>query len=506
MYKLLYVDNVPATAALEQLVAEAGFGVTECSSAASLRQILQTDIGDFDVAVVDYLLEAPFEPDFQNGIEATKALLSRNPDMGVIGISAYLNSQFSELYGSVIGQWLLAGARWFCDKDALVSGEGFEVTLNVLLQCAARKRELNLLRSQAVSVQLDHYPGLHDTLGTLDRIARLPAPVLILGETGTGKELLARRIHQLSSRRSGPFVVGNCANLRGELAEVMLHGQEIHHNDPRARGYPKPGWFEQADGGTLFLDEIGDLPVDAQASLLRVLQERHVRRILGDDWVPVDFRLVAATNRDLDADVASKAFRRDLYFRLCAFPVKVPPLRQRRSDIPRIIDHFRAKYNSAFARAVVFDKETVSSLGKRDYPGNIRELENLIQRFIALAESDAPTWEELRSLDAPLITPQEDNESMPTIASQSQYAENLTKWMEAHIGEMGRSPDYRSRTAFIRGAVKHVSESFNVPPEYPKTEQYILNELVKKLKPQLYRQIVEAGLKAKPKRSKDLGK
>jgi DNA-binding NtrC family response regulator len=501
MYRLLYVDDDPATDALQEVLGEANFRIVECCSAVDLRRFLDTSALSFDAAVVDYRLGATFEPDFTNGIEVTEELLRCNPDMGVVGISAYLNSQFSELYSSVIGEWLLAGARWFCDKQALVSGEGFEVTLNVLLRSAERARELRTLRGQFVSVQLEQYEGLDDTLGTLDRIARLPSPVLILGETGTGKELLARRIHNLSSR-TGDFVIGNCANLRGELAEVMLHGQEIHHNDPRARGYPKPGWFEQADGGTLFLDEIGDLPLEAQASLLRVLQERQVRRLLGDEWIPVDFRLVAATNRDLEIDLASNAFRRDLYFRLCAFAVKVPPLRQRRMDIPRLVEHFRCKYNSLFLRSVALSPDIVAFLSNRDYPGNIRELENIVQRFVALSLSDDPSIDELSDLAIPLITPSETNERGRSVDSQSQYADLLSAWMEEHIDQLGRPPDYRSRTSFVRGAVKYVCESFKVPQEFPKTTEYTLKELLQHHNPNLYRTIIEKSGKLRKTRSK----
>jgi transcriptional regulator with GAF, ATPase, and Fis domain len=318
-------------------------------------------------------------------------------------------------------------------------------------------------------------------------------PVLILGETGTGKELLARRIHA-SSGRGGPFVVGNCANLRGELAEVMLHGQQVHHNDPRARGYPKPGWFELAERGTLFLDEIGDLPLDAQASLLRVLQERQVRRLLADDWISVDFRLVAATNRDLESDMADHLFRRDLYFRLSAFPIRVPALRERRDDIPKLLEYFRIRYTLAFSRDVVFAPDVVEFFVRREYPGNIRELENLVQRVVALAPSARPTVDEVTAVDFPLMSaPSSSDAPTESVTSQRQYAQLLTDWIEKHIDELGTSPDYRSRTAFIRAAITHVCSSHVVPGDYPKSEQYILKELIRGHRPDIFRRIVDAG-------------
>jgi len=213
------------------------------------------------------------------------------------------------------------------------------------------------------------------------RAAVTPWTVLIRGETGTGKELIARLIHLLSPRKDAPFIEMNCAAVPESLFESELFGHEKGaFTGASAR---RKGLFEQADGGTLFLDEAGELPMTMQAKLLRALQENSITRVGGEHPVSVDVRIIAATNRDLKKMVEQGDFREDLYFRLNVIELEIPPLRQRKEDIPLLIDFFLNKFHSK-AR---FDNEAMAQLGKYNYPGNVRELEHIIQRTITMARS-----------------------------------------------------------------------------------------------------------------------
>jgi sigma-54-specific transcriptional regulator len=221
-----------------------------------------------------------------------------------------------------------------------------------------------------------HDPGSKEMLARIDRIAASQATVLIIGETGTGKELVARHIHDISGR-SGPFVAVNCGAFSDNLVEAELFGHEAGAFTGAQQA--RPGWFEVANGGTLFLDEIGDMPLHLQVKMLRVLQERQVARIGSRKALPIDVRLIAATNVDLDRAVAAGHFRRDLYYRLNVAPFPLPPLRERRGNIMPLAHHFIEVYG----RKLGIKNVTVSPAAERlllayEWPGNIRELENVI--------------------------------------------------------------------------------------------------------------------------------
>ncbi|MBI2919688.1 MAG: sigma-54-dependent Fis family transcriptional regulator [Planctomycetes bacterium] len=232
--------------------------------------------------------------------------------------------------------------------------------------------------------------AIKDVRALITRVAATDARVLILGENGSGKELVARMIHEASSRAERPFVDVNCAALPDTLIESELFGYE-----PGAfTGANKSvaGKFEQAKGGTLFLDEIGDMPLAAQAKVLRVLEERQVRRLGGQKTVQVDARVVAATNRDLPAMIAEAKFREDLYYRLNVFPIRVPPLRERKADVPVLARSFLAEFcssNGLPARRLEEGSET--RLAGHAWPGNVRELKNMVERLAILADRDQIT-------------------------------------------------------------------------------------------------------------------
>jgi transcriptional regulator with PAS, ATPase and Fis domain len=224
-------------------------------------------------------------------------------------------------------------------------------------------------------------PAIQRVFEAIKKVADTDSTVLISGESGTGKELVARAIHQLSSRTKGPLIPVNCGAIPAELLESELFG----HVKGAFTGAisNRQGRFELAQTGSIFLDEIGDMPSMLQVKLLRVLQEKQFEPVGGMKAIPADVRIIAATNKDLEEGVKSKTFREDLFYRLNVIPIHIPALRERRSDIPALVEYFSAKFNREKKRSVRFDNPEVTDLFLRyDWPGNVRELENLIERLV----------------------------------------------------------------------------------------------------------------------------
>jgi two-component system nitrogen regulation response regulator GlnG len=255
------------------------------------------------------------------------------------------------------------------------------------LSAARLTREVSRLRTgiqevREFSALIGRHPRMQDVYKTIGRIAATDVTVLLRGESGTGKELVARAIHHYSRRSGRPFVAVSCAAIPGTLLESEMFGHERGaFTDARER---KLGKFELAHGGTLYLDEIGDMPVELQTKLLRALQERSIERVGGHEPIRVDVRVLAATNRELEALMKEGRFREDLYYRLNVVTLNLPPLRERRRDIPLLVEHFLAKYAEELGeRAVAAD--ALDRLVGHDWPGNVRELENVVQRAMVMA-------------------------------------------------------------------------------------------------------------------------
>jgi transcriptional regulator with GAF, ATPase, and Fis domain len=232
--------------------------------------------------------------------------------------------------------------------------------------------------------------ALREVLAKVEQVAPTHSTVLLRGETGTGKELVAHAIHINSPREGKPFVRVNCAALASGVLESELFGHEKGaFTGAVAR---RPGRFELADGGTLFLDECGDIPAEVQVKLLRVLQEREFERVGGTDTIRVDVRVVSATHRDLEQQMADGKFREDLYYRLNVFPITLPPLRDRLEDLARLVDHFLHKFNRTTGKTVRgFDASAIAAMQQYSWPGNVRELENVVERAIIVCRGGEVT-------------------------------------------------------------------------------------------------------------------
>jgi formate hydrogenlyase transcriptional activator len=274
-----------------------------------------------------------------------------------------------------------------------------------------------------------HSPAFQYVLNQVRIVAKTDSVTLIQGETGTGKEVIARAIHNQSSRSRGPLVKLNCAAIPGPLLESELFG---HERGAFTGAFAQTrGRFQQADQGTLFLDEIGDLPLELQPKLLRALQEQEFERLGGSQTIRVNVRVVAATNHDLSQLVAKKQFRADLYYRLNVIPLSLPPLRERVEDIPLLVDYFVKKFSMRFNKPIdVIPDEVMQVLKAHDWPGNIRELQNAIERAVVLSPGPVlrPTLTDLRHMT-----------KQPTAAAAQTFAEasrdhilevlEQTRWM-----------------------------------------------------------------------------
>ncbi len=365
--------------------------------------------GDFDVVLTDFNMPG------MNGIELCERIVANRPDIPIIMLTA-----FGSLETAIAA--IRAGAYDFVTKP--VDSD----LLAIVLQRALKHRALED-HIKKLSATVKQYEGRHEIIGAsrpirelldqLSRIAVVDASVLITGESGTGKELVARALHKQSGRAEGPFIAINCSALPETLLESELFGHKKGaFTDAKT---DRKGLFVEAHGGTLFLDEIGDIPITLQPKLLRALEERRIRPLGGNEQVDIDVRIVAATNRDLEADIEEKNFRQDLYFRLNVIQLDVPPLRLRGNDILLLAQHFIDLYAQQMKKEIKgMLKMTAQKLMAYDWPGNVRELKNAMERAVVLCQQnkisvdDLP--EKIRSYSpANLSTPHFDPDDMLTL-------------------------------------------------------------------------------------------
>jgi DNA-binding NtrC family response regulator len=387
---LLLVDDDPNTlASLSRAFRLEGHEATVCDNAARAVELLRTE--SFDLILSDVVMPG------RSGLELLEDLKKAGVKTPIILISGQANIEMAVKATKL-------GALDFLEKP--LSTDKLLVTVD---------NALRLSRLENENLELRHRLGRHELVGSgpamkkllaqIDRVAASETRVCILGETGTGKELVARAIHEKSPRHEHAFVTLNCAAVPAELIESELFGHEKGAFTGAAAKHI--GKFEQADGGTLFLDEIGDMPVAMQAKLLRVLEEGEVERVGGDKPIGVNVRVVVATHRNLEDLVKQNAFRRDLFHRIYVFPLTIPSLRERLQDFPELVAHFARQVAAQNGwKEKVFQDDAIAELRKYGWPGNVRELRNVVERLVLLAVED-----KVSAADVRMILPSSDSAS-----------------------------------------------------------------------------------------------
>ncbi len=384
MARLLIVDDeAKLLRLLERLFLEDGHQVTTASRAEDAERRLQQD--DFALLITDVRLPR------RSGIDLLRFARELQPDLQVVVISAY---------GTVSGavEAMRLGAFDYLLKPFEL--EGLRLIAQRALESSRIERENRYLRSQLAGGAgrglVADSPAMAGVLELVQRVAPAHSTALILGESGVGKELVAETIHTLSPRADRPLIRVNCPAIPKDLLESELFGH-VRGAFTGAEA-SRAGKFELADGGTLFLDEIGDLPPGQQGKLLSVLETRRFSRVGSGEEIEVDVRILAATNQDLEARVQQGLFRADLYYRLAVLPIHVPPLRERREDLPGLLEQLCARLAQRLGRpGLRVDSDAiVRDLGAYAWPGNVRELRNLLERAAVLSASDT-----IRSLELP---------------------------------------------------------------------------------------------------------
>ncbi|HKP38197.1 MAG TPA: sigma-54 dependent transcriptional regulator, partial [Pyrinomonadaceae bacterium] len=370
---LLVEDKESLRRVLRLTLENAGYSVTEAADAREATN----QISNLPHKIVLTDLRMPNG----SGIDVLRAAKNADSDVPVIVMTAY---------GSIdeAVQAMKDGAHDFLQKP---------VDSNHLLLLVERALEQSRLRTENLLLReewskrygfpriIGESEAIKRAVSETQRVAQTDATVLLLGESGTGKELFARAVHHLSNRRDQPFVAINCAAIPETLIENELFGHE--RGAFTGAGERRLGKFELASGGTVFLDEIGELPLAVQGKLLRAIEEKSVDRIGGKATIPIDLRVVAATNKDLRAAVDRGEFRGDLFFRLAVFPITIPPLRERGDDIVLLANHFAAQLGKEMrGREAKLSDESIAALRAHDWPGNVRELENSLERACILAD------------------------------------------------------------------------------------------------------------------------
>jgi DNA-binding NtrC family response regulator len=371
--RILVVDDKENMLKLFSRILGEAHDVTTASDGQRAVSLVATQ--PFDLVITDLKMPGV------DGFEVLRSVKARAPDTEVIMMTAYATVQDAV-------EAMKQGAYDYLQKP-------FDPDDASLVVARALERRRLRVQTQELRRELEGVYAFHNLVGKsaamkaiyglLDQAAKLDITVLLNGETGTGKELAARAIHYHSARKERRFVPVNCGALPGELVESELFG----HAKGAFTGAvgAKPGLFEEAQGGTIFLDEIGELPLSVQVKLNRALQEKEIRRVGDNRPVSVDVRVIAATHRDLKAEVAAGRFREDLYYRVNVFPVVMPALRERREDIPLLATHFLEKHAGVLRKELRgFDEDAIRALTGYAWPGNVRELENAVERAVAVAK------------------------------------------------------------------------------------------------------------------------
>lgn len=418
-------DDRAIRTVISQALGRAGHHVRTTGNAATLWRWVSD--GEGDLVITDVLM-----PD-GNGLDLIPQIRKRRPDLRVIAMSAQ-NTLLTAVKAAERGAFEYIPKPF--DLNELMS------TISRALSTANSESADD---GQSTVVQdslplIGRSPAMQEIYRVLARLMSTDLTVLISGESGTGKELVARALHEYGKRRNGPFVAINMAAIPRELIESELFGHEKGAFTGANTRYA--GRFEQADGGTLFLDEIGDMPIDAQTRLLRVLQEGEFTTVGGRTPIRANVRIVAATHRDLGRLVSQGLFREDLYYRLNVVPLRLPPLRERADDIPDLVRHFLALATAEGLPAKAVDTAAMERLKRHRWPGNVRELENVVRRFAALYSQETITADVVESEFADVGPANAANAVDEEESLNDAVERHLRTYFDAHEGELPASGLY----------------------------------------------------------------
>ena len=458
--RVLVVDDDPSICELigEGLRAS-GSQVTSRQSGKDALELLERE--DFDVLLADVCLEG------MSGLELCERVLHERPDVCVIVMTAF--GSLDTAVGAI-----RAGAYDFVMKP--VSIDALAVAVDRATQHRQLRAEVKRLRRRVESQELPTLvgdgPAMRKLSEFIGRVAKSDASVLITGESGTGKELIARAIHDQSGRK-GPFLAINCAAVPETLLESELFGHARGaFTDARTA---RNGLFVEANGGTLLLDEIGEMPAGMQAKLLRALQERKVRKVGESVEASFDARIIAATNREIESEVAAKRFREDLYYRINVVRVEVPPLRHRNGDILLLAQNFLTRVAARSGKPVVRISSAVAErLLAYDWPGNVRELENCIERAVAMARYDELTLDDLPAMiredrTSAVLPAIEDSGELPTMQTiEDRYVQRVLGAVNGNKTMAAKILGFDRRTLYRKLArLDAISRGSEPPPPEP---------------------------------------
>jgi two-component system response regulator HydG len=398
---------------------------------------------DFDVVLTDLEMRS------MNGLELCERIVSSRPDVPVVVVTAFGSME------TAVGA-IRAGAYDFVTKP--VEMDALALVVERAVQHRTLKEEVKRLREAVGNRQLPggmigQSPAMRKVHELIERVAESEANVMITGESGTGKELVAHAVHTRSQRKEGPFVAVNCAAVPETLLESELFGHSKGaFTDARQA---RTGLFVQANGGTLFLDEIAEMPLGVQPKLLRALQERRVRPVGGNIELPFDARLITATNRDLDTEVADRRFREDLYYRINVVRIDVPPLRSRGNDCLLLAQFFIERAAQRSGKKVVgLVSGAAEKLLSYDWPGNVRELENCMERAVALTRFDQITVEDLpekvRSYQSShvVVASDDPSELLPMQEIERRYIQSVLKSVSGNKTQAAKLLGFDRRTLY----------------------------------------------------------
>lgn len=455
---ILYVDDENSNLVVFKKAFEADFLVKTSSSAQEALEIVKNE--HFPLVVSDQRMPG------MTGIELCEKLVSISPHSTRMILTAYTETQMlldainrGHVHDYIVKPWKKSDLKPVFDR----AFENYKQRVIKLQELEQRAKQADQLKSELRELQgspslVGSSSGLQNVMGIVQKAAPTDSTMMIFGETGTGKELIARTIHDMSVRKNGPFIAVHCASLNKNLLESELFGHE--KGAFTGADQQKIGRFEVADSGTLFLDEVGEISEEIQVKLLRVLQEKEIQRVGGSKTIKVNVRIVTATHKNLTNEVKAGKFRQDLFYRLNVIPLTVPPLRERMRDIPALANFFLQKFNKQIGKSLVLTPNAKDHLCKYDWPGNIRELQNILERAVILTSESQIDVEDLKlPLDEMLKTENVDLQQFNTPKNsvradiQQEESQKLTEALrqaKGNISEAARLMGIARSTLFDR--------------------------------------------------------